>query len=71
MGNGRSSVTRGPCQGTPKPAKENSRDRVLREEEIFKIYNACHDFSYPFGPLFQILLLTAQRHGEVSGRKFV
>lgn len=59
-----------PCQGTPKPAKENPRDRVLSDDEILKIYEACHAFSYPFGPLFQVLLLTAQRRGEVSGMRW-
>lgn len=62
----RTYIDHSPCHGTPKPAKENSRDRVLNDDEISKLYNACHGFSYPFGPLFQILLLTAQRRGEVS-----
>lgn len=62
----RTYIENNPCQGTPKPAKENSRDRVLSDDEIHKIYKACNKFSYPFGPMFQILLLTAQRRGEVS-----
>lgn len=63
-------IEHSPCYGVKKPAKENPRDRVLSEDEILKIYNACNSFGYPFGPLFQILLLTGQRRGEVSGMRW-
>lgn len=66
----RTYIEHSPCQGTPKPAKENPRDRVLRDDEIEKIYAVCNDFCYPFGPLFQILLLTAQRRGEVAAMRW-
>lgn len=59
-----------PCQGVKKMAKEISRDRVLNDEEVNKIWNACGTFGYPFGPLFKILMLTAQRRGEVSGMRW-
>lgn len=59
-----------PCQGTPKPAKENPRDRVLSDDEIVKIYTASLEFGHPFGSLFQVLLLTAQRRGEVSDMRW-
>jgi integrase len=66
----RTYIEHSPCHGTPKPAKENSRDRVLSDDEIKKIYDACRNFGYPFGPLFQILILTAQRRGEVSDMRW-
>jgi integrase len=62
----RTYIEHSPCQGTAKPAKDISRDRFLYEHEILKFYAACQSFGYPFGPLLQILLLTAQRRGEVS-----
>jgi integrase len=59
-----------PCHGVKKPAKENPRDRVLGDQELKKIYSACDDEAYPFGPLFKLLLLTAQRRGEVSDMRW-
>lgn len=55
-----------PCYGVKKPAKENARDRVLNDDELLKIWNACEEFSYPFGSLLQVMILTAQRRNEVS-----
>ncbi len=65
-------VERGYIESSPvlhisKPSKENSRDRVLSNNEILKVWNEAEKIGYPFGPLIQILLLTGQRKGEVSG----
>lgn len=62
----RTYIENSPCNRVKKPAKENPRDRVLNDEELKKVYAACNGEAYPFGPLFKILLLTAQRRGEVS-----
>jgi len=59
-----------PCQGVRKVAKEISRDRVLNDAELHKVWNACDTFGYPFGPLFKLLILTAQRRAEVSGMRW-
>lgn len=59
-----------PCQGVKKMAKENPRDRVLNDDELYKIWNTCDTFGYPFSPLFKLLILTAQRRGEVSGMRW-
>jgi integrase len=42
------------------------RDRILSDEEIVKFWNACEATGWPFGPLFQLLLLTGQRRDEVG-----
>ncbi len=63
-------VDHSPCQGIKKLAKENPRDRVLNDDELIKIWDACDGFGYPFGPLFHILILTAQRRSEVSGMRW-
>ena len=38
--------------------------RSLTDEEIRGVWSAATQYGYPFGPLFQILLLTGQRKGE-------
>jgi integrase len=48
-----------PTAGVRKPVKEASRDRVLSDEEIVRLWNAGD-------PLARLLLLTAQRRGEVE-----
>jgi integrase len=46
--------------------KEHSRDRVLSPAEIKWFWQACDELSFPFGKLFQVLLLTAQRRAETA-----
>jgi integrase len=50
--------------------REISRDRVLSDEEIVWFWSACDEIGWPFGPLFQLLLLTAQRRDEVGTIEF-
>jgi integrase len=45
---------------------EEERDRVLSDDEIVRVWNACDVIGWPFGTLFRILLLTAQRRDEVA-----
>lgn len=56
--------------GIPKPTKEVPRDRVLSIEEVRAIYAACGELGDPFGPLLRVLVLTAQRLGDVAGMRF-
>ncbi len=56
-----------PVNGIGKVKTEESRDRVLSANELNSIYKATFNIAYPFGPLFRILLLTAQRLNEVAG----
>jgi integrase len=52
---------------TVKPlAREVSRDRVLSDDELGLVWRCCEHAGWPFGQLFQLLILTAQRLGEVS-----
>jgi integrase len=55
-----------PTLGIRKPAKEESRDRVLNKDEIRAFWQATEKVGFPFGPMAQILLLTGQRLGEVT-----
>jgi integrase len=49
------------------PEEEPSRDRVLTDDEIEAVWQAFVAEGYPFGPLFQLLLITGQRRSEVAG----
>lgn len=43
-----------------------SRDRILTPDEIKVFWVATCNMPYPFGPFYQLLLLTAQRREEVA-----
>jgi integrase len=47
--------------------REKARDRVLTDDELRWFWQGCHVLGWPFGPLFQLLLLTLQRRDEVGG----
>ena len=52
------------------PNKELSRDRVLLSGELAEVWQASEQLGYPFGPFYQILILTAQRRGEVAALRW-
>jgi integrase len=55
-----------PCQKVRKPAKHNSRARVLTDPELVKVWRSFEAEGYPFGYMGKLLVLTAQRRGEVT-----
>lgn len=59
-----------PCLNLKPPAKKRSRERVLSDRELVKLWKASQAEGYPFGAIFQLLLLTAQRRGEVVGMRW-
>ncbi|MGM0583390.1 MAG: tyrosine-type recombinase/integrase [Pseudomonadota bacterium] len=68
-------VERGMIETTPvdrikAPAKEVARDRVLSDDELRAFLRACDAVGGRFGPLFRLLLLTAQRREEVSAAQW-
>jgi integrase len=60
-------VTASPVVGMRPPVPEASRDRVLTDDEIKRLWAAADGLGYPFGPMFRLLLITGQRLGEVAG----
>lgn len=64
---GRGVVDVSPCAGIPRPAAERTRDRVLTWDELAAVWRASGEQGAPFGTLFQMLILTAQRREEVTG----
>lgn len=60
-------ITSDPTLGVKKPStRKGERDRVLDDAEIVRFWEGCDAIGYPFGPLFQMLLLSGQRVREVS-----
>jgi integrase len=60
-------IEKNPAEGLRKVGKEKPRQRYLSEDEIGLFLVACELIGWPYGPLFQLLLLTGQREGEVAG----
>jgi integrase len=54
-----------PVVGTEKPTHEAPRDRVLSPRELAAFWRAGDKLDWPFGPLFKLLVLTAQRRETV------
>jgi integrase len=63
-------VTVSPIAGVKPPAVEASRDRVLSDDELKRLWQAALKMGFPFGPLVQLLILTGQRRGEVAGMEW-
>ena len=52
------------------PGKETKRDRVLSDDELRLLWAAADKQGWPFGPFTKLLILTAQRKGEVAGMRW-
>jgi len=63
-------VDNSPATGVKKPHQPRSRDRVLTDDELRRLWLAAGKIGFPFGPLVQILALTGQRRGEVAGMRW-
>jgi integrase len=60
-----------PCTGMKAPGKPGSRDRVLSDDELKIISKSSDAIGLPFGPIVQLLMMTAQRRGEVVAMAWV
>jgi integrase len=59
-----------PCTLISPPAPERSRDRILDDSELRRVWNAAEAEGWPFGPLIKLLILTGQRVSEVGGMRW-
>ncbi len=59
-----------PCMNIRRPAPAPTRERVLDDVELVAIWNAAVATDYPFGAIVKLLVLTAQRRGEVAGMRW-
>ena len=60
-------ITVSPAAGIKPPLAEQSRDRILSDDEIRWLWLAGDKVGYPFGSMAKMLLLTGQRRNEVAG----
>lgn len=51
------------------PSPCAARDRILTDDEVRVFWKAAESMGYPFGPFYQLLLLTAQRREEVGAMR--
>jgi integrase len=63
-------ISASPCTFVKPPAPERSRERILTDGEIRRLWKATDSEGWPFGPLVKMLLLTGQRLGEVGGMRW-
>jgi integrase len=54
----------------PKPYKEISRDRVLTDDELVRVYRAAQKLGHPFGYMVLLCIHCAYRIGEVATMKW-
>ena len=63
-------IDRNPCEGIKPPTAENSRDRILTDDELREVWHAAGALDWPFGPIVRLLILTGQRRGEVTDMRW-
>jgi integrase len=59
-----------PVVGVKRPVEEKSRERVLNDDEIIKLWAACNMIGGPTTAVIKLLLLTGQRRNEIAHLKW-
>ncbi len=59
-----------PCALVERPGHEEPRDRTLSADEVKELWPRFAAAGYPFGPFFQMCLITGQRRTEVAGMRW-
>ncbi len=59
-------ISTSPCERIKAPSAENSRDRILNENELRFAWRAFDRVGWPFGPMAKLLSLTAARRDEIA-----
>jgi integrase len=67
---GRGILETNPMAHLPKPGSENPRDRVLTDAELAQVFKNVTKLSPPHGALFQLLILTGARRGEITSLRW-
>ena len=67
---GRGILETNPMAHLPKPGSEVARDRVLTDPELAQVFKNTTKLRPPFGPIFQLLILTGARRGEITGLRW-
>jgi integrase len=63
-------VASNPCADLDRPAEEKSRDRVLDDKELRKVWNAAGELGHPHAGIVKLLILTGQRRNEIAGLRW-
>src|SRR5918994_6555803 len=63
---GRGILEVSPCTGITAPTREQTRHRVLSDEELASVLDAARQIGFPFGSIVEVLALTGQRRDEVG-----
>lgn len=63
-------VTTNPTRDVPLVAKENTRDRVLSDEELRLVWLAAGKVDATFGRIVRLLILTGARKMEIAGLRW-
>jgi integrase len=67
---GRGYLESSPVGNVPAPSAKKSRDRVLSDEELRDVWHGGGSLGYPNGAFVRLLILLAQRRGEVAGMRW-
>jgi integrase len=59
-----------PFSALPIGGAATERDRTLTDDELHEAWNAAGALPYPFGPFYQLAILTMQRREEVAGMRW-
>lgn len=63
-------IAQSPCVTLKAPGRPVARERVLSGAELADVLRGAQAIGWPFGPIVELLILTAQRRGEVVGMKW-
>jgi len=55
-----------PCSGLNRPTKETSRERVLSDDELRRVWAAAGELGHPYTGIVRLLVLTGQRRNEIA-----
>jgi integrase len=58
-----------PIASLARPHPEPSRERILTDDELKRVWKAAEASGYAFGDFVRVAILTGQRPGEVSGMR--
>jgi integrase len=68
---GRGIIEVSPMVAMPRPGgREKGRERVLADAELAKVWRACDELGWPYGPCVQLLALTGARRGEIGALRW-
>lgn len=59
-----------PYEGAKQPGKNITRDRVLTDDELQKIWRASDQVCQQYGTIIKLLILTGQRRNEVCNMRY-